>query len=132
MKIAFEDKQKYIRELEVDRIKAGLAEQTVQLIQKKKIVSALKESHRDLIFSKEAAKSKIVRGDEEFTLCKNEPQRQAYLGQKLIESGVETDLRASENGLNKAELELDIVQDNLKLLKYEARLVVAELQFMAD
>lgn len=128
--VQWETKQGYLKNLEVESIKAKMLEVTAKLIEKKKIIAALKESHHDLLFSKEAAKAKLIREDEVFAECKNAEQRQAYV--TLALDVQETELAGSQRDLDKAQVELDIIQDELKFLKYQARLTVAELQFMAD
>ena len=129
MKITME-KNQILEELEIKQLKTMLATLTTALIAQKKIVAALKESHRDLLMSYQAKKAVRIREDEQYQECKNAEQRDAYLRLAFIET--DSELRVSEKDISKADLELDIVQDNLKCAKYQARLVVAELQFLAD
>ena len=131
MKImSLEAKEKYIQDLEMESIKAKLLAETEKLIAKKKVIQALKESHRDLISSREQARSDIIRNDLNYGECKNTDQRNAYLAIELTKE--DNVIETSDNEIQRYQLELDIAQDNLKFLKYQARLVVSELQFMAD
>lgn len=128
--MSLEAKQKYIQDLEMESIKAKMLAETEKLITKKKVIQALKESHRDLVSSRESKKAKIVKSDNEYDECKNAGQRDACVLLLLVDTDEE--IYASEKEISKHQLELDIIQDNLKFLKYQARMVVSELQFMAD